>query len=148
MEKRKGKVLKERYELVASHFEENVLEFIFDEHPYVDKVVFYGSFMKGLNHGQSDIDIICVPETSFFSELENPEDTIGLLMGLHEDFTSCLEKKIPLDVKLQTVNFEGNQLGISYHTNDLLCGNYQFGIGQIGDCVVVDKNLSMTFQSL
>lgn len=147
MEEDMEKALKSRFELVSSYFDEEAWGFIFDEHSYVEKIVFFGSFMKGKNTAQSDIDMIMVPSDSFIKETDD-EDKICCLFGLHEDVTSQLKKGIALDVKLQELTENGHQIGISYHSHDLVCGDYGFEKGQIGLCAVVDREQTVTYQTL
>jgi len=56
--------LKERFELMKSYFQKEAWEFIFEEHAYLDKFIFFGSFMKGKNTDKSDLDLIAVPNDS------------------------------------------------------------------------------------
>jgi predicted nucleotidyltransferase len=139
--------LKERFELMTSYFEENAWDFIFEEHSYVEKIVFFGSFMKGKNTEKSDIDVIFVPSDSFIKETDL-EDKIGCLHGIHEDMRSVMAKDIPIDVKLQDYFEDGNQMGISTRTGMWICTDYEFGKGQVSFCVIMDRNQQVTFETL
>jgi len=139
--------LQERMDRILAMFEENTWETILKEHPYVEEIVFFGSFMKGKHHEKSDIDIIFVPSKTFVSE-EDGEGKLGCLNGIHEDLSSHLSKQVALDVKLQDYFIEGNQFGLTYRTGDLLSTDYEFGKGQVGICAVMDKHLAVTFITL
>lgn len=150
--RKEGKIAMEpklnaKWTLVSSYFEEETFLNLFEEHDYLTSIVFFGSFMKGIQHEKSDIDIICVPGKSFVHEM-NMEDKLGCLHGLHEDLMSNLTQKIGLDVKLQEVFTDGCQWGLSYHTDDLLCCDYEFGKGQIGQCAILSKDGTLSYSTL
>lgn len=147
MELNKMVELNERYELMKSYFQEDALEFVFEEHSFVDKFIFFGSFMKGKNTDKSDLDLIAIPNDSFIDET-SIEDKIMCLHGIHEDLCSVLEKDIPIDIKLQDHFEDGNQFGITTRTGMWVCTDYEFGKGQIGFCAIVDKNHKVEFQTL
>jgi len=139
-------ILQTRFNKIQEFFEEGTWEWFFEEHPYIEKVMFFGSFMKGKNHEGSDIDIICIPKAEVLAEL-SAEERIEYVLGLHMDLSDQLATDISIDVKLQEATIGEDQFGLSYHTGDWVCIDYAFAKGQIGQYAMIQSGLDVTFGS-
>lgn len=137
-------ILRTRFEKIQAFFKEGTWEWFFEEHPYIEKVMFFGSYMKGKEREGSDVDMIFVPKQEVLAEL-NAEERIEYVFGLHMDLSEQLTTNISIDVKLQEATIEDDQFGLSYHTGDWVCIDYAFAKGQIGEYAMMNPALEVTF---
>lgn len=142
-------VLKERMENIKRYFDEDFIQSFLEDNVIIQEIVFFGSFMKGTNHTDSDIDIILVPTPSFLKETaEEDMDRIQTLMGLHDDLSDGLLKPIPLDVKLQEFQNEEEQYGWTYRSGNAISTFYSFIKGEIGVIASINRNEELSFSKI
>lgn len=142
--------MKETWEIrwgkIKGLFEEGFMELFLEEHDFIQEIVFFGSFMKGKNHRESDLDIILIPTSSFAKETK--EDSMGwieTLFGLHEDLREGLVENIPLDVKIQEFHSDQEQYGWTFRTGNTLATFYSFIKGEVGETASVKEGVDVSF---
>lgn len=140
-------MLRERIQRVMGLFQKDALYEFMEENDFVKEIVFFGSFIKGNEKKDSDLDIIIVPQPDFLSET-NDMDRIETLLGVHDDLSTLLATSIPLDVKLQEFCNENEQYGWTYRTGNALATSYSFVKGEIGQVAILSKNGDVSFEEM
>ncbi|PLS19581.1 hypothetical protein CVD28_03955 [Bacillus sp. M6-12] len=140
---------KEHMETIEKYFEESFIESFLEDNDILQEMIFFGSFMKGTNHNNSDLDIILIPTLSYLEETkEDDMDRIQTLMGLHDDLTDGLLQSIPLDVKLQEFQNEEEQYGWTYRTGNAVSTFYSFIKGEIGVIASINRKQELSFSEI
>jgi predicted nucleotidyltransferase len=102
-------MLRERIQRVMGLFQKDALYEFMKENDFVKEIVFFGSFIKGNEKKDSDLDIIIIPQPDFLSET-NDMDRIETLLGVHDDLSTLLATSIPLDVKCRSFVMKMNNM--------------------------------------
>jgi predicted nucleotidyltransferase len=142
-------IWRERVKNIEKYFDDEFIQSFLEENEIIQEITFFGSFMKGTNHVDSDLDIIVIPTKSYLKETEEDDmDRIQTLIGLHDDLVDGLVQPISLDVKLQEFLNQEEQYGWTFRSGNAIATFYSFVKGEVGLIASFNQKEELSFQQL
>lgn len=122
-----------RINKIMKKFEEDFFPSFFEDNPQVLQIDFFGSYMKGTEHEESDIDMILIPSLAWREEMKKDDESwLDAVAGVFQDIRDGLLEDVAIDVKLQEAQNENGEYGWTHHSDESFATFYSFGKGEVG----------------